>query len=105
MPLAPILAAAVFTLSELREAIVTSAPCFFAISAVARPMPDDPPTRTTFFPDNISIPFAAPKRSIAAAHAPHKPDQVDAGERQRQTEPGDGILQMIVGQIHLQSAR
>src|SRR3954471_6850427 len=105
MPLAPTFAAAVFTLSELREATMTSAPCFFANSAVARPMPEVPPTTTTFFPDNISIPFAAPNRSITVAQAPHKPDQIDAGKRQRQAEPGDGILQMIVGQVHLQFAR
>ena len=33
-----------------REAIVTSAPAAFAMAAVAKPMPDEPPTTTTFLP-------------------------------------------------------
>jgi len=36
--------------ATLREAMMTSAPSRFAISAVDRPIPDEPPTTTTFLP-------------------------------------------------------
>ena len=35
---------------NLREAIVTDAPSAFASAAVARPIPDEPPTTTTLLP-------------------------------------------------------
>jgi hypothetical protein len=40
------------SLAALRDATMTSAPSRFAISAVASPMPDEPPTTTTFLPFN-----------------------------------------------------
>src|SRR6266702_1883977 len=39
--------------STLRDATITSAPSRLASSAVARPMPDEPPTTTTFLPASI----------------------------------------------------
>ena len=43
--------------STLREAMMTSAPSRLASSAVARPIPEEPPTTTTFLPaSNIIFP-------------------------------------------------
>src|ERR1022692_944679 len=55
MAVAPHYYATAFKRSALREAMTTSAPSLFANSAVARPMPEEPPTTTTFFPAS-SIP-------------------------------------------------
>src|SRR6476469_5061024 len=53
MPVTPSLPAAACRRSALRAAMITSAPCAFANSAVARPMPEDPPTTTIFWPASI----------------------------------------------------
>src|ERR1700751_2273232 len=50
MAVAPIFSAAGVSRSLLREAMTTSAPSCLASAAVARPMPDEPPTTTTFCP-------------------------------------------------------
>jgi hypothetical protein len=42
-----LIASAAATRSPLREAMMTSAPWFAAASAVANPIPDDPPAITT----------------------------------------------------------
>src|SRR5882757_2416317 len=39
--------------AALREAMTTSAPCALASSAVARPMPEEPPITTTFLPASV----------------------------------------------------
>src|SRR5207237_3042294 len=45
--------------STLRDAMMISAPSRFAISAVARPIPEEPPTTTTFLPaSNMGFPPA-----------------------------------------------
>src|SRR5262249_2106633 len=41
--------------AALREAMITSAPSCFAISAVASPIPEEPPTTTTFLPFNTML--------------------------------------------------
>jgi hypothetical protein len=56
-PVAPIFPATAFNRSALREAITTSAPSLLASSAAARPMPDEPPTTTTFLPASTIITF------------------------------------------------
>src|SRR5215469_12580330 len=59
--LAPIFPAAAFKRSLLREAITTLAPSFFASSAAARPIPEEPPTTTTVCPEsNIAFPRFTP---------------------------------------------
>src|SRR5205085_11132497 len=57
--------------STLREAMMTSAPSRFAISAVDRPIPDEPPTTTTFLPlSNMLFPLGLRSgRLIAGADA------------------------------------
>src|SRR5215472_972496 len=63
--LAPILPAAAFNRSLPREAITTSAPSFLASSAVARPIPEGPPTTTTVCPEtNIACPRFTPVRRL-----------------------------------------
>src|SRR5215831_21124890 len=50
MAMAFSLSAILSSFAALREATITSAPSRFASSAVERPMPDEPPTTTTFLP-------------------------------------------------------
>src|SRR5262249_45697484 len=65
---APHFSATAFKRSALREAITTSAPSFFASTAVARPMPDEPPTTTIFLPvSTIISPGVYPKRPREAS--------------------------------------
>src|SRR5690348_6054670 len=52
MARAPIRSAAGVSRSLLRAAITTSAPSCLASSAVARPIPEEPPTTTTVFPSS-----------------------------------------------------
>src|SRR6478672_1535358 len=125
MPVAPSLPATACKRSALRAAMITSAPCAFANSAVARPMPEDPPTTTIFWPASISRslilricgalnhataaatnPHGFPRRILCPtlAQTPRQPSGVDAAEGERETEPGERVLQVIVGQRHHQSA-
>src|SRR5665213_1164482 len=53
--LAPIVPATEFSRSALREAMMTSAPSRVASSAVDRPIPEEPPTTTTFLPTSIML--------------------------------------------------
>jgi hypothetical protein len=47
--------------SLLRDDITTSAPSRRASSAVARPMPEEPPTKNTVLPfNNIAVPLMIP---------------------------------------------
>src|SRR5262249_15577245 len=54
--------------ATLREATMTSAPSCLAISAAASPIPDEPPTTTTFLPFNTMLPPQS-CRLIACADA------------------------------------
>jgi len=65
----PSFAAAAFRRSGLCEAMMTSAPSLLASSAVARPIPEEPPTTTTFLPASMmpSSPFNLLLAGVCAA--------------------------------------
>src|SRR5260221_9274397 len=64
------LSAAASSRSTFRDAMMTSAPARLAISAVDRPMPEEPPTTTTFFPaSSIRFPLVRSGGLVAGADA------------------------------------
>src|ERR1044072_8694849 len=67
MAIALSFSAALSSRSTLRDAMMTSAPSRFAISAVDSPIPEDAPTTTTFLPaSNMGFPYTVRSGGLIA---------------------------------------